>query len=173
MTLACLLLMQCYSMHMVPGGADHVWFIRCIHTYRPRAFRPAICIPEWRSLQSLTSSLAVSRGDRQTPGYRSVSADGRCGDLTQSEPRRHALWMEAHFYPSRRCRLCTGLYLIQRDICSHTWRFSLSIHIHVNYWWNTWLKCFMIYCFTLLGWKVFVICHISKTVVKSQKRKQY
>lgn len=102
--LACLLLMQCCSMHMVPGGAGHVWFIRCVPTHRPRAFMPAISIPEWRSLQSLTSSLADSGGDRQTPRYRSVSADGRRGDLTQSEPCTCAHWMEAHF-----CRVCTAL----------------------------------------------------------------
>lgn len=44
-------------------------------------FIAAIC--ERRSLQGLTSSLADSRGDRQTPGYTSVFADGRCVDLTQ------------------------------------------------------------------------------------------
>lgn len=97
MTLACLLLMHCCSMHTVPGGAGHVWFIRCVPTHRPRAFMPAICILERRSLQSLTSSLADSRGDRQSPRYRSVYADGRCGNLTQSEPRTHANWIEAHF----------------------------------------------------------------------------
>lgn len=59
------------------------------HT-RPLAFIPVICFPEWRSLQSLISSLADSGGDRQTPRYRSVSVDGRCGDLTQSEARAHA-----------------------------------------------------------------------------------
>lgn len=31
-TLACLLLMQCCSMHIVPGGAGHVWFIQCVPT---------------------------------------------------------------------------------------------------------------------------------------------
>lgn len=34
--LACLLLMQCCSMHMVPGGAGHVWFIRCVPTHTGR-----------------------------------------------------------------------------------------------------------------------------------------
>ena len=35
MTLACLLLMHCCSMHTVPGGAGHVWFIWCVpHTGR-------------------------------------------------------------------------------------------------------------------------------------------
>lgn len=33
MTLACLLLMQCCSMHMVPGSAGHVWFIQWVHSH--------------------------------------------------------------------------------------------------------------------------------------------
>lgn len=36
--LASLSLMQCSSMHMVPGGAGHVWFIWCIPTRRQRDF---------------------------------------------------------------------------------------------------------------------------------------
>lgn len=112
---------------MVPGGAGHVWFIGCVPTYRPGAFILAICIPGWRSLQTLTSSLADSGGDRQTPRYRSVSAAGRCGDLTQSEPRTHAHWMEARFSLLHQCGLCTAVYPMQRGIGSHIWRFSYSL----------------------------------------------
>lgn len=77
-TLACLLLMQCCSMHMVPGGAGHVWFIRSVPTHRLRAFIPVISIPERRSLQTLTSSLADSGGwqtDPQVTGRFLLMAD--------------------------------------------------------------------------------------------------
>lgn len=168
MTLACLLLMQHCSMHMVPGGAGHVWFIRCVPTHRPRAFILAISIPEWRSLQTLTSSLADSGGDRQTPRYRSVSVDGRCGDLTQSEPRTHTHWMEAHFFPLRRRRVCAALYLMQRQIHAEILVFFCSRHPY------TWVTCgiwFIVsfYCsgicsqFAILG---------LKTTVRKRKKKQ-
>lgn len=134
MTPVCLLLMQCCSMHVVPGGTGHVWFmwrVHCVPTRRPSAFVAAIYMSE-RGLWSLTFSLADRRGDRQTPSYRSVFADSRCGDLIQSESCTHV----SLFFPDvDRAR-------------SHIWRFYCSSVQHslilAKYVWNAWLKCFII-----------------------------
>ncbi len=98
MTLACLLLMQCCSMHMVPGGAGHVWFIGCVPTHRPRAFIPVICIPDWVKEFAVSPPhwLTAEVTDRPA-GTGAFSADGRCGDLTQSEPWHTCLLNESTF----------------------------------------------------------------------------
>lgn len=104
MALVCLLLMmQCtYSTW---------WCWPCMiymlgsHT-QAEGFHIDYLYSEWRNLQGLTYSLADSGGDRQTPRYLSVSAEGRCGDLTQSEPCTHAPCSE-HVCKLHRCTVCT------------------------------------------------------------------
>lgn len=49
-TLVCLILMQCCSVHVVAGGAGHVWFmwrVQRLPTRRPSVFLPASYTSEW------------------------------------------------------------------------------------------------------------------------------
>lgn len=127
MTLVCLLLMQRCSVHVVPGGVHHVWFM-CVPTRRLSAFIPGIYMSEW-GLWILPFHWLTE----EIPIYRSVFADGRCGDLIQSEGCAHV----SLFFPD-----------VDR---AHIWRLYCSSVQHslilTKYQWNTWVKCFIILFF--------------------------